>query len=42
MKDEYYSLRGWDVSTGLQTRSKMDELDLSDIADGLDAVGLLR
>jgi aldehyde:ferredoxin oxidoreductase len=42
MKDEYYALRGWDVSIGLQTRAKMDELDLSDIANGLDAVGLLR
>jgi aldehyde:ferredoxin oxidoreductase len=33
MKSEYYLLRGWDVESGSPTRSKMAELDLSDIAD---------
>jgi aldehyde:ferredoxin oxidoreductase len=28
MKDEYYSIRGWDVSTGLQTLEKLRELKL--------------
>ena len=28
MKDEYYSIRGWDVSTGLQTLGKLRELKL--------------
>ncbi|MBI4619862.1 MAG: hypothetical protein HY739_06845 [Desulfobacterales bacterium] len=29
MKDEYYRIRGWDVSTGLQTLRKLRELKLS-------------
>jgi len=41
MKDEYYAIRGWDVSTGLQTRKNLEELDLSDIADALDREELL-
>ena len=36
MKDEYYELRGWDVRTGLQTKSKLKELGLSDIIGDLD------
>lgn len=35
MKDEYYALRGWDVTTGLQTRARLEELDLGDVAHGL-------
>ncbi|RJP34981.1 MAG: hypothetical protein C4536_01475 [Actinobacteria bacterium] len=35
MKDEYYGLRGWDVATGLQGRSKLEELGLGYIADEL-------
>jgi len=35
MKREFYSLRGWDTASGLQTRKKLEELDLKDIADGL-------
>jgi len=31
MKDEYYRLRGWDVTSGLQTKKKLDELGLEDI-----------
>ncbi len=33
MKDEYYTLRGWDVKTGIPTREKLEELDLKDVAD---------
>lgn len=33
MKDEYYSLRGWDKNTGVPTREKLEELGLKDIAD---------
>jgi aldehyde:ferredoxin oxidoreductase len=33
--DEYYRLRGWDVSTGWQTRAKLEELGLKDVADEL-------
>jgi aldehyde:ferredoxin oxidoreductase len=36
MKTEYYRLRGWDVHTGLQTREKLNELGLSDVADELE------
>lgn len=32
MLDEYYHLRAWDVSTGLQTETKLIDLGLSDIA----------
>ena len=35
MKDEYYELRGWDIATGLQTRRKLGELGLSDVAEEL-------
>ena len=35
MKDEYYSLRGWDVTTGLQTRNTLEQLELGDVADDL-------
>jgi aldehyde:ferredoxin oxidoreductase len=32
MKDEYYSLRGWDVESGRPTVRKLEELGLHDIA----------
>ena len=35
--DEYYQWRGWDVKSGLQTRSKLEELDLNDVADVLES-----
>lgn len=41
VKDEYYSLRGWDVGTGLQTRAKLEELGLGDIVEDLERRGLL-
>jgi aldehyde:ferredoxin oxidoreductase len=41
MKDEYYRLRGWDVESGLQTKAKLEELDLGDIAEELEAKQLL-
>ncbi len=40
MLSEYYELRGWD-SSGLQTKQKMVELDLADIAEGLAKRGLV-
>jgi len=40
MMSEYYELRGWDMS-GLQTKQKLVELDLKDIAEGLAQRGLL-
>jgi aldehyde:ferredoxin oxidoreductase len=33
--DRYYDLRGWDKTTGWPTREKLEELGLSDVADGL-------
>jgi aldehyde:ferredoxin oxidoreductase len=35
MKDEYYELRGWDVPSGLQKRSKLEELGLGYVAEDL-------
>jgi len=35
MKDEYYNLRGWDVTSGLQTMTKLEQLELRDIAQNL-------
>jgi aldehyde:ferredoxin oxidoreductase len=32
MKDEYYSLRGWDIETGLQKENTLKDLDMMDIA----------
>ncbi len=40
MKREFYQLRGWDGATGLQTKAKLEELDLGDIAEDLMQRGL--
>ena len=37
MKDEYYKLRGWDVASGLQTKSKLEEIGLGDIVSDLES-----
>ena len=42
MKDEYYSLRGWDVSTGLQKKEHMKKLGLSFVCDEMDKLGILK
>jgi aldehyde:ferredoxin oxidoreductase len=42
LKDEYYTLRGWDVATGYPGRVKLEDLGLKDIADELATYGLLR
>ena len=39
--DRYYSLRGWDLETGVPTRAKLDELDLGYVADELEGAGIL-
>ena len=41
MKDEYYQIRGWDISTGLQRASHLQHLGLADIALDLSERGLL-
>jgi len=35
MLDEYYTVRGWDVTTGIPTREKLIELGLEDVSDEL-------
>ena len=39
--DEYYEWRGWDRDSGLQTRAKLHELGLDDVAQVLAADGAL-
>ncbi|MFC2059193.1 aldehyde ferredoxin oxidoreductase N-terminal domain-containing protein [Chloroflexota bacterium] len=41
LKGEYYGLRGWDVTTGLQTKAKLSELGLEDISRDLEQRGLV-
>jgi aldehyde:ferredoxin oxidoreductase len=41
MKDEFYALRGWDVASGLQTKTKLQELELHDLIPDLEARGLV-
>lgn len=40
-KDEYYTYRGWDKETALQTRKKLEELALLDVAQVLAEDGAL-
>ena len=37
LKDEYYEWHGWDMETSLPTREKLQELDMLDIAEVLQA-----
>ena len=39
--DRYYQLRGWDPKTGIPTRANLEELDLRDVADELERLGVL-
>jgi aldehyde:ferredoxin oxidoreductase len=41
MLDEYYEYKGWDPGNGLQTRTKLEELGLEDVADVLEKEGAL-
>ena len=41
MKDEYYQIRGWDVTTGFQKRAKLEELGLGEVAEKLAGDGVL-
>jgi aldehyde:ferredoxin oxidoreductase len=41
VREEYYKLRGWEASTGLQTRALLEALDLGEVAAGLQERGLL-
>lgn len=39
MRDEFYSLRGWDPASGLQKRAAIEELGLGDVAAELEGIG---
>lgn len=41
MKDEYYQLRGWDITTGLQKKEKLKELGLGFVGSEMEALKLL-
>ncbi|MFX1563181.1 MAG: aldehyde ferredoxin oxidoreductase family protein, partial [Promethearchaeota archaeon] len=41
MLDEYYSLYGWDIATGIPTRKCLHDLGLEECAKDLDGMGLL-
>jgi aldehyde:ferredoxin oxidoreductase len=41
MMDEYYTVRGWDVDTGLQKKQTLEDLQLSDIIPELKDKGLI-
>ncbi|MBA7630240.1 hypothetical protein ES703_37760 [subsurface metagenome] len=41
MKDEYYSLRRWDVKTGMPRRSTLEALGMKEVADVLEKQGRL-
>ena len=42
MKSEFYEIRGWDPISGLQTRAKLEELELNDVAEQLESMMLLK
>jgi len=41
LKNEYYTLRGWEVASGLQTTAKLRELKLDDVAEDLNRRGMV-
>ena len=41
MRDRFYELRGWDISTGLQRRAQLEEISLGDVAHKLEQEGLV-
>ncbi|MBE0481162.1 MAG: hypothetical protein IBX68_09305 [Dehalococcoidia bacterium] len=42
MKDDFYRLRGWDAASGFQTKARLKDLGLEDIAGVLAEDGLVR
>ena len=36
LKDEYYELRGWETSSGIPRRAKLNDIGLGDVADDLE------
>jgi aldehyde:ferredoxin oxidoreductase len=41
MLEDYYALRGWDVTTGIPTRETLEKLNLRDVAADLQKLGKL-
>jgi aldehyde:ferredoxin oxidoreductase len=41
MLDKFYKLQDWDIATGLQTRSGLENIGLKEVADKLAKVGKL-
>jgi aldehyde:ferredoxin oxidoreductase len=41
MMDEYYTLRGWDVESGLQKKEKLNSLSLSELVPELEKLNLI-
>jgi hypothetical protein len=39
LKTRYYELLGWSIKTGWPTRARLEELDMQDVADELEAMG---
>ncbi len=39
--DSYYTLHGWDPTTGMPDRASLESLDLADVADRLESAGKL-
>ncbi|MCF8106269.1 MAG: hypothetical protein K9K64_12370 [Desulfohalobiaceae bacterium] len=39
MRDEFYALRGWDMASGCQKRTTLEELGLGDVANDLALIG---
>jgi aldehyde:ferredoxin oxidoreductase len=42
MLDEYYTLHGWDIKTGIPNKKKLEELGLADVARNLEENGLYK
>jgi aldehyde:ferredoxin oxidoreductase len=40
-KTKYYTIEGWNTSSGWPTRATLEELDLNHVADKLEAAGRL-
>ena len=41
MKSQYYTLRGWDVATGIPTKETLKQTGLGDVAQDLEKRGKL-
>jgi aldehyde:ferredoxin oxidoreductase len=41
MLEDYYALRGWDVTTGIPTKETLEKLHLHDIVADLQKLGKL-